>query len=416
LRFSQVDYALISGGNRLTAESQEIVKPPAANMKTSILFEKTGRWLRNRATGAVWWLVAAQTATLAWSQAANPTGYTFVTVAERAVVEGSGEQFAPARQVKPDSLAVDSAGNVYFTDAHHQVICRLSAPGSVTLLAGKWDSIGSADGQGSEARFRYPHGIAVDAAGDLYVTDSGNDSIRRITPAGVVTTLAGMAGAPGHVDGAGNAARFNYPSDLAVDASGTLYVADAYNYVIRKVTPGGWVTTLAGQVGNSGGKDGAASEAEFDLPLGLAADDRGNIYVADLSRNSIRKITSTGQVITLAGKLCYQPGHADGQGNSARFFHPCGLAADHAGNVYVADSDNHLIRRIAPDGTVTTLAGLAGQAGHADGAGFMARFGHPFRIALDGQRNLYVTDLDSWAIRKGICAPAPDGSFTLTEK
>jgi streptogramin lyase len=237
-----------------------------------------------------------------------------------------------------------------------------------------------------------------------------------VTPAGEVTTLAGKAGESGHQDGAGRAARFNYPSDIAVDGSGTLYVADLYNFVIRKVTPGGVVTTFAGQVGKSATLDGPAGKAEFNSPIGIAADYAGNVYVADMYKNSIRKITPTGRVTTLAGQLSFRPGHVDGTARAAQFFHPYGLAVDGAGNIYVADSDNRLIRRLAPGGEVVIVAGVAGQPGQADGAGSSARFGHPFRIAVDGARNLYITDLDNWAIRKGIATPATNAPVILTRQ
>ena len=241
--------------------------PPIANMKRIILSEKTGRRLRNAATGAVLWLAAVQAAMPAVAQVSDSSPYTFITLAEKAVRDGSGEKLATVWNTKPNSLAVDAKGDIYFTDSRHQVICRMTAAGSIRIVAGKWDTIGSADGKGDEARFYYPHGIALDATGDLYVADSHNDTIRRITPAGVVTTVAGKAGAPGEVDGTGKAARFNYPSDIAVDRSGTLYVADLYNFVVRKVTPGGLVTTLAGQMGESGrqGRRGEGSRIRFSI-------------------------------------------------------------------------------------------------------------------------------------------------------
>jgi sugar lactone lactonase YvrE len=176
-----------------------------------------------------------------------------------------------------------------------------SGPGTLAVFAGVPDGIGSADGTGAAARFNYPQGVTADGSGNVYVADSNNFTIRKITPAGVVTTLAGAAGASGSVDGAGAAARFNRPSGLAVDGSGNVYVADTYNHTIRKITPAGVVSTLAGTALAYGSADGTGAAARFFYPQGVAADGSGNVYVADSNNLTIRKITPAGVVTTLAG-------------------------------------------------------------------------------------------------------------------
>ena len=182
-----------------------------------------------------------------------------------------------------------------------------------------------------------PYGVAVDGAGNVYVADHGNDEIRKITPAGVVTTLAGAAGQAGSADGTGSAARFYDPAGVAVDSAGNVYVADAGNDEIRKITPAGVVTTLAGAAGQAGSADGTGSAARFYIPHGVAVDGAGNVYVADTENDEIRKITPAGVVTTLAG-AAGSIGSADGPGSAARFFQPYGVAVDSAGNVYVADT------------------------------------------------------------------------------
>jgi sugar lactone lactonase YvrE len=316
----------------------------------------------------------------------------------------------------PKSVAVDAAGNIYFADTRKQVICRMDLSGRVRIVAGKFGVSGSTDGTGSQARFTNPRGIAMDVDGNIIVADTGNNLIRRITPNGRVTTIAGLAGTVGSRDGTGIYARFDFPVSVAVDASDNIYVADLYNSTIRQVTPHGTAITIAGQAGVHGSVDGRGNAALFNFPMSIALDNSGNIYVADMLNNAIRKITPNGTVITWAGRLSYTPGNADGPTGIARFCHPCGVAVDNAGNVYVADSGNNTIRRISPDCTVTTLAGLAGQSGLVDGVGSAVRFGHPTALALDHLGELYVTDLDNTIIRKGFAGDSTNTALSLKTK
>jgi hypothetical protein len=317
---------------------------------------------------------------------------------------------------------VDSVGNVYVADTLNNTIRKVTPAGMVTTLAGlSHDSNGDSaadgdyvDGSGSAARFNNPLGVAVDSAGNVYVAERFNNTIRKVTPEGVVMTLAGLAGGFGNADGTGGAARFNYASGVAVDSAANVYVADAGNGLIRKVTPGAVVTTLAGLVqldafGNlvHGSVDGTGSGARFYDPTGVAVDSADNVYVADRSNNTIRRVTPAGVVTTLAG-LAGSAGNADGTGTGARFNYPFGVAVDSAGNVYVADTVNCTIRKITPVGVVTTLAGLAGSVGGTDGTGNAARFHYPTGVAVDGTGNIYVADNLNNTIRK----MTPGGAVT----
>ncbi len=306
----------------------------------------------------------------------------------------------------PVGVAVDASGNLYVADSRNDTIRKITAAGVVTTLAGSAGSAGSTDGTGAAARFNTPLGVAVDASGNVYVADSANDTIRKITAAGVVTTLAGTAGQAGSADGTGAAARFKTPYGVAVDSSGNVYVADTGNDTIRKITPAGVVTTLAGTAGAAGSTDGTGAAARFRNPLGVAVDSSGNVYVADSTNDTIRKITPAGVVTTLAG-TAGAAGSTDGTGAAARFNSPCGVAIDASGNVYVGDQTNDTIRKITPAGVVTTLAGTAGAAGSTDGAGAAARFNSPCGVAIDASGNLYVGDKGNSAIRKMIPGPAP---------
>jgi sugar lactone lactonase YvrE len=299
----------------------------------------------------------------------------------------------------PFGVAVDSSGNVYVADTYGSTIRKITPAGVVTTLAGKTEEPGSSDGTGADASFSNPIGVAVDSNGNVYVADAGNATIRKITPAGAVTTLAGAAGQTGSADGPGADARFNYPEGVAVDSSGNVYVADTYDSTIRKITPAGEVTTLAGKTEEPGSSDGTGADGSFSNPIGVAVDSNGNVYVADAGNATIRKITSAGVVTTLAG-AAGQTGSADGPGADARFNYPEGVAVDSNGNVYVADTNNSTIRKITSAGVVTTFAGTAEQLGTEDGKGAAARFYYPIGVAVDSSGYVYVADTENHTIRK----------------
>ena len=297
----------------------------------------------------------------------------------------------------PSSIAMSSAGILYIADWGNNAIRKITVD-VVSTLAGHAGSYGSLDGPGSTALFKTPVGAALDLAGTLYIADADNQTIRTVSPTGNVTTLAGMAGVDGSQDGVGSAARFYCPEGITVGADGTVYVADTCNATIRKISPGGDVTTLAGTPQKTGSSDGVGSSARFCSPEGLAVDGNGNVFVSDRAEHTIRKITPAGVVSTLAG-LAGKSGSTDGQGTNARFCGPWGLAVDTAGNLYVADQANHLIRKVTQDGLVTTLAGTAGLPGSTDGMGAAARFNYPSDVAVDASGNVYVADLIANSIR-----------------
>jgi sugar lactone lactonase YvrE len=294
----------------------------------------------------------------------------------------------------PQGVAVDSAGNVYVAESNKHRINKITPDGTVDTLAGR-GTAAYLDGQGMSARFNTPTGVAVDSAGTVYVADDGNHRIRKITPGGTVSTLAG-SGTAGYAEGTGTSAQFNQPRGVAVDSAGNVYVADDGNHRIRKITPGGTVSTLAGS-GTAGYAEGTGTNAQFNNPRGIAVDSAGNVYVGDQMNHRIRKITPGGTVSTLAGTGTY--GNVDGPGTSAKFNRPYGVAVDSAGNVYVAGNINQRIRKITPDGTVSTLAG-SGTLGYLDGPGSSAQFNQPRGVAVDSAGNVYVADTYNNLIRK----------------
>ncbi len=325
---------------------------------------------------------------------------TFAGAETSGLVDATGTS---ARFNKPYGVAIDSTGNFYIADTANHCIRKITSTGVVTTLAGSASGTsGFVNATGTAARFNSPYGIAVDTSGNVYVGDSLNMVIRKITSVGVVTTLAGGAGGIGAVDGTGTAAKFDQPQGVAIDSSGNLYVADSQNCAVRKVTSAGVVTTLAGSTSATCGfQDGTGTAARFTQPGGIAVDSSNNVYVGDTNNNAIRKITSAGVVTTLAGSTSGASGFVNGTGTASRFNQPYGISVDSTGNLFVADSTNNAIRKVTSEGIVTTLAGsTSGLSGYLDGIGFASRFKQPYGISVDSSGNIFVGDFGNNAIRK----------------
>lgn len=293
---------------------------------------------------------------------------------------------------QPYGIAIDKANNFYISDQEDGKIRKVTPEGVVSTFAGS-GSQGFADGQGPAASFNLPAGLAVDASGNIFLADMGNGLIREISTTGQVTTIAGNR-LPHSTNGQGTAASFNLPSGVTIDGSGNLYIAESGGGLIRKITSSGLVSTFAG--GNlNGNADGTGTNAGFTSPVGITIDGTGNLYVADQSYGLIRKITTPGAVVTsLAGSA---PGFANGTGTAAEFSSPSGVAVDQSGNVYVADTENFVIRKITPSGVVTTFAGT-GYPGMDDGAAVNATFLFPLGLVIDSSGNIFV--LDANAVRE----------------
>ncbi len=298
----------------------------------------------------------------------------------------------------PAALVADSTGNLFVADSQNHAIRRISTNGLVTTLAGELGLAGSRDETGAQARFDSPCGITLDKNGNLFVSDTGDHTIRQITPAGVVTTVAGLAGQSGLTDATGSAARFNSPLGIAISTNGTIYVADCGNHLIRAISPGGSVTTLAGSPENWGTENGSGADARFNGPVGLALDNEGNLFVADSNNHTIRRISPDGTASTWAG-VPGVDGCVDGAAQSAKFSKPAELAIDRRNNLFVADSFNHVIRKITRDGNVSTVTGAAGKWGAADGINGRARFFNPYGLAIQPVGSLVVADAYNELIR-----------------
>lgn len=326
-------------------------------------------------------------------------GGVVTTLAGTAGVSGSTNGLATlASFFNPAGIAVDSSGNVFLSDQSNHLIRKISVDGNVTTVAGTSGVAGFSDGLGTSALFDSPGGIAIDSFSNLFVADINNACIRKIDSTGNVTTYAGN-GTRGYLDDTGMAAQFDVPLGVAVDASGNLFVSDSgSNNLIRKVDTSGVVTTFAGDfaLGPGFNDTGIGVTAQFWVPNGIAVDKDRNVYVADLNNHRIRKINSSGTVTTLAGSG--NPGYVDANGVLAEFNAPNGIAVDPWGNVYV--TNQNCVRKITPLGDVTTLAGDVNNPGSIDDTGISARFASPNSLASDSSANLFVSDQGNHLIRK----------------
>ena len=351
---------------------------------------------------------------LGWMLAGTGTvfgkGYTFSTLAGLAGVSGTNDGTGNAARFNaPQGVAVDTNGNLRVADSFNDTLRYITPGGAVTTWAGQAGVPGTNDGLVT-AKFSIPLGMAIGPDGYTYTADGANNTVRKTGgfPLLSTTTLAGQPGIPGTNNGTGNAAQFNQLSGVAVDSATNVYVADFGNHVIRKITPAGVVTTFAGQMGVAGTNDGlATATAKFQHPYGVAVDTDGTVYVTERDNHTIREIQWIWgfgySVSTLAGQAGVA-GTNDGVGTAAHFNAPHGIAVDHAGNLFVADAGNAMIRKVTPVGTnwvVTTIGGLAQSYGSTDGIGKAAKFNISGGIAVDSAGMLYVADVVNNTIRKG---------------
>jgi sugar lactone lactonase YvrE len=310
------------------------------------------------------------------------------------LADGTGKK---AEFSGPAGIAIGPDGNIYVVDFSSSRIRKITPQGVVTTIAGS--SEGYADGMGANAKFYLPRGIAISSNGTIYIADYGNNKIRTLSPAGLVSTLTG--GAQGYVDGPLSEARFNGPEGIELGKDGTLYVVESFGNRVRKISPTGVVTTLAGKsyangTTPGGQKDGTGVEAEFSQPMGIAIAADGSLYVTDAHSSLIRKITPQGVVTTLSNNN--PPGYLDGPIATAKFLNPIGLTVAADGTIFVCDTSNDRIRTISLAGEVKTFAGTG--PGNVDGPSNMAKFLKPYDLAISQEGIIYVTDGTNHAVRK----------------
>jgi uncharacterized protein (TIGR03437 family) len=307
---------------------------------------------------------------------------------------------------QPSGIATDAAGNVYFTSL--RCVFRLDQNGVLTRVAG--NSRGGFSGDGGPAidaqlftprgpEYFVPKGLAVDAAGALYIADDGSNRVRKVSPAGIITTVAGGGtGSPG-AGGAATSTMLSYPLGLAIDSVGNLYVADHDSSRVQQISPGGIVTTVAGNgtLGYSG-DGGSATSAQLNEPIGVAIDNAGNLYIAERGNSTIRRVSPAGIITTVAGNGTRGVSGDGGSATSAQLGVPVGVATDNAGNLYIADNSGPpRIRKVSPTGIITTIAG-------GDTGGLI----DPRGVAVDNAGNLYVPDYGAGRVLK----VSPSGTIT----
>jgi len=309
-----------------------------------------------------------------------------------------------AKLYGPYSTAIDVAGNLYIADLDNNRIRKVNAAGIITTIAGTGVAgYGGDDSAATAAKLNGPAGVAVDASGNVYIADDYNARIRKVNAAGIITTIAGTGGyGYGGDNGPATAAQLYAPHGIAVDVSGNVYICDDLNDVIRKVNSAGIITTIAG-TGMPGysGDGNAATNAQLDRPYGIALDISGNIYFTEWNNNCVRKINTAGIINTIAGGNATLGFSGDnGPATAADFHIPIGIAIDNSGNIFIGDSYNNRVRKISSSGIITTYAGIGTEGYSGDnGPAIDAELYGPVGVTVDASGNLYIADYGNGHIR-----------------
>lgn len=328
---------------------------------------------------------------------------------------GDGGPATSAQLDNPYRVAVDSAGNLYIADYLNSRIRKVNTSGVTATVAGNGTYGSSGDGgPATSAQLSLPWGVAVDNAGNLYIADTTNSIVRKVDTSGTITAVAGTGtyGFSGDGDPA-TSAQLGNPSGVIVDSVGNLYIADTQNNRVRKVGTNGTITTVAGNGTEGFSGDGSlATSAQLNRPTDMAVDSAGNLYIADTQNNRIRKVNTSGTITTVAGDGTFGDGGDGGPATSAQFGYPYGVAVDSAGNLYIADTLNNRLRKVDTSGNISTVAGNGTDGYSGDGGpAISAQLSGPFGVRVDSLGNLYIADSSNHRIRK-VAAPVPPPGST----
>jgi DNA-binding beta-propeller fold protein YncE len=316
---------------------------------------------------------------------------------------GSVDGFLDGERTKallrsPEGITMDNKGNLYITEYLSSIIRKIDSKGKVSILAGQPLKTGFADGKPSQSLINRPHGIAVDNKGNIFFCDMKNHLIRKVDSKGIVSTVAGEKGKFGVKDGMGKNAQFSQPEGVVIDSKGNLFIADTYNFTVRKIDKKGNVTTFSGLGGRKGYANGQGKKALFNMPIGIAIDKNDNLFVLDAIYDSseqgnsvIRKIDPKGNVTTFAG-VQGKNGHKDGKLREAIFNKPVGISVANDGTIFVADTEADLIRKIDINGNVTTIGGQYLIEKIQDGIGDKAAFFDPQSLVIAPNGDIFITD------------------------
>ena len=317
---------------------------------------------------------------------------------------GDGAAATSAKLSSPGSSCADAAGNLYIADKNNHVIRKVGTDGVISTIVGTGTAGNTGDGgPANAATISAPLSVKVDAAGNLFIADFGNSRIRKVTPAGIISTVAGTTNGFAGDGGAATAAQINNPTDVGVDAAGNIYICDYGNNKIRKVTTTGIISTLAGSTAGFSGDGGPATAAEFNSPNGIHVDASGNVLVADLNNNRVREVSTSGMIQTIAGNDTAGYSGDGGAATAAKLRRPAFITKDSVGNIFFSDLSNHVVRRISTTGIITTIAGnnAAGSGYTGDGGpATEAQLNQPTGVNFDAMGNFYITVQGSHAVRK----------------
>ncbi|MCX6396057.1 MAG: PxKF domain-containing protein [Propionibacteriales bacterium] len=327
-------------------------------------------------------------------------------------VAGTGTAGAPtagpatsSNLFNPYGVAVDGSGNVYIADTVNNRVEKVTPGGQLSVIAGTGDTGAPTEGPATSSNLDLPIGVAVDGSGNVYIADYGNNRVEQVTPGGQLSVIAGTSSQGAPTAGPATSSNLNSPAGVAVDGSGNVYIADQGNHRVEQVTPGGQLSVIAGTGVAGAPTAGPATSSNLDNPTGVVVDGTGNVYIADGRNNQVEKVTPGGQLSVIAGTGAAGAPTA-GPATSSNLRTPFGVAVDGSGNVYIADTSNHRVEKVTPGGQLSVIAGTGAAGAPTAGPATSSNLSYPTGVAVDGTGNVYIADFGNHRVEK-LVAPPP---------